>query len=231
MGVERRCDRPNQETSIVREPNDISLNANDAVCGERLKPRSRSHEPLRASLVTSADPGKINLEITHQALDQVRAQAVIRRQSITLGCRKLTVEHPLRMASQDNFILKITLRQTADRRRPEPQQNIRWIGGVPLKIPVEESGGLSSNKAVLGQREMIEANPVVSGGDKRLCDRFSLIETGSGVGQDGFVDLLLMLLEGGHVGIAEDCETVTGRRSMQRLTVSTQDGTVWWGRP
>ncbi len=79
MGVERRCDRPNQETSIVRKPDDISLNANDAVRGERLKPRSRSHERFRASLVTSADPGEVNLEITHQALDQVGAQAVIRR--------------------------------------------------------------------------------------------------------------------------------------------------------
>ncbi len=112
------------------------------------------------------------------------------------------------MTSQDNFILKVALRQTADRRRPEPEQNIRWIGGVALKIPVEEPGGLRSDKAVLGQGEMIEANAVVSGGDKRLCDRFSLIETGQRIGQGGFVDLLLMLLEGGHMGIAEDCETV-----------------------
>jgi hypothetical protein len=40
MGVEGRCDRPNQETSIVRKPNDISRNANDAVRGQGLKPRS-----------------------------------------------------------------------------------------------------------------------------------------------------------------------------------------------
>ena len=82
--------------------------------------------------MTSADLSQVDLEITHQTLDQIRAQPIVRRHLISLGCREFSAEHALRMTSQDHFVLNKALRQAADGRRPEADQNVRRIGGVAL---------------------------------------------------------------------------------------------------
>ena len=55
---------------------------------------------------------------------------------------------------------------------------------------------------------MIEPDLLVSGFLQRVGDRIGLVEPREAVGQPGFVDLALMLLERRDVGVAENREAV-----------------------
>jgi len=111
------------------------------------------------------------------------------------------------LADQDR-VLDIALRQPPDRRRPETEQRLAFVGRVPLKVAAELVGFACNRQRIAGQCKMIESDADITRPDQRAGNRFGLRVPFDAARKRRLLDLALVQFEARHVRIAEHSEAV-----------------------
>ena len=91
IGVESSRSRANQEPMAAPYPNDAPGKVHDTVLGKFEKPSVGDEERSRFKPVSAADRRHVDLEIAHQALDDLGAQAILCGQPVASRSRQLSV--------------------------------------------------------------------------------------------------------------------------------------------
>src|SRR5581483_5004696 len=164
----------------------------------------------------------------HQALDRGAAPAilVVERQA-ALG-REAALADGAAPERNVGGILRIAARERADRRRAESDQGLRAVGGVALEIAPQRTGIERPGQRIAAQREMVEADPAITGAGDYLRRVAREIEAQSGIGQGRLVDQPLVLLQPGHMGIAENREALRLQRQSKLDRVRDARASLSW---
>jgi hypothetical protein len=201
-----RITRRGYEAGIASHRKRGAVERDDAVGRQLLQPRRGRDDRFRSKAVPLADRREVGGKIAHDALDDFGAQPVVIGQRVTPGCREPAGGDRLGIAFDLNLVLHKALRQLADGAGAEAEQQVAGVGGVALEIPPQSPLALRDRQFILGQREMVEPDPLISGRLQRLLDRGRLLVALEAVGQPGLVDPALILLERGNMRVAEHGE-------------------------
>ena len=163
---------------------------------------------IRHEAMSRADGIEIDGEIAHDAFDDFGAQAIIVGQPVAARGREPALRHRLRIGRDGDLVLHKTLRQAADRAGAEAEQHAAPVRCVALEIAPQRAGLERARHASPQAARNDRARSAHSRPRAGSRDRAGLLMTLKAVGQPLFLDLLLMLLEGRHMRIAEHREAV-----------------------
>ena len=147
----------------------------------------------------------------------IRSMRSARRRSsgvkgIALRGGQFALGDPLGIASERDFVLNVTLGEAPDRGGAESNEDVARIRRVALEVPMQRALRSGPHHRVGRQGVMVEADPAITRFGESLGDGFGLRMPGRTVREPAFVDLALVLLEGGHMGIAEHRKAVGPKR-------------------
>jgi hypothetical protein len=194
IGVERRRDRTHQRTRFVDDLDRAPRAADQPV---RLEPRQRR-----------IDLADISAIIAHQGLDDRAAALILAGDAASARGGEFARGDAPFVVGDACRILDESLGQPTDGRRAQAQQHLAGIGRVALEIAVQSAVLGGGRKAVAGQREMVEADLAIAGGGQGRGDRLCLLVPFGRARQGRLVDLALVRLERGDMGIAEHRKSV-----------------------
>ena len=145
--------------------------------------------------------------------------------------RQLALSDAARIVLDRHGVLHIALRQAADRGGAKPDQRVAFVVRISLEIPVQAPCPRGDRQRIVGQREMVDADPLVAPGSDQLRRQLRGAKALLGVGKRALVDHALMPLQPGHVRIAEERDAVRLKPQHLQRASPPEYVVVWCGRP
>ena len=219
IGIEGRGHGPDHETVGVINPDDAIGDRDQAFAHQLGQAVVFAQKVVGRKAVGCRDGGNVGDEVAHQPLDDMGSELVFFGDAIALrGCERPCGDAPGVTAGR-HFVLDVAAGEPPDGRCAEADQVVAVVGGVALEVPPQRSPLRCVGEFILGQGEVVEADPEVARSHQRRGNGFGLLVARHCIRQHGFVDQALVLLERGDMGISEDREAIRphGKRCRDRV--------------
>ena len=122
VGIEGRCDAPNQEGRAVADGKPVVDHRHGAVGDQALDPRPVDDRRPVVAAMELRYPEKIDGKITHDPFDDIGAEAIFRREPVSLDGGELALGDAREIVPRWNDILNEALRHAPDGAGAETDQ-------------------------------------------------------------------------------------------------------------